>query len=128
MAEKKRLTFFEAASTVAGYGIGSGIMAVPYLASFSGFIPFLGLLIVGYFISVLLHLMIVEMMLRDEESSQIIKILRKYLFRGSGGIFFTWLFSLKETTVPSTGSFSKPPRTNFRISYPTTRNGQTSYA
>jgi amino acid permease len=92
MAEKKRLTFFEAASTVAGYGVGGGIMTVPYLASFSGIIPFIGILIVGYFVSVLLHLMIVEMMLRDDESSQMVEVLGKYLFRGRGGIFFTWLF------------------------------------
>ena len=30
--QDEQLTFLEAASTVAGYGIGAGIMAVPYLA------------------------------------------------------------------------------------------------
>jgi amino acid permease len=93
MAEhKKELTFFEAAATVAGYGIGGGIMAVPYLASISGIVPLVLLLVIGYFLSLLLHLMIAEMMMRDNELTQLVEVLGKYLFRGTLGVFFTWLF------------------------------------
>ncbi len=57
MTEKKeQLTFMEAASTVAGYGIGAGIMAVPYLAIRSGVLPLLGIMVVAYLISILFHL------------------------------------------------------------------------
>ncbi len=90
--EKKDLTFFEAASVVTGYGVGGGIMTVPYLTSLSGILPLFMLLIVGYTISILLHLMIVEMMLRDDGSSQMVEVLNKYLFRGKGGAIFTWIF------------------------------------
>ena len=88
----KELTFWEAAAIVAGYGIGGGIMAVPYLASLSGVLPFLVIMGVAYFISLLLHLMIVEMMLRDDETEQMVELLGKYLFRGRFGPFFTWSF------------------------------------
>ena len=66
MDEKKgKLTFLEAASTVAGYGIGAGIMAVPYLAVRSGVGPLIGIMVVAYLISILFHLMLVDMTLRD---------------------------------------------------------------
>lgn len=90
--EKKDLTFLEASSIVAGYGIGGGIMAVPYLASLAGVLPLIGLMLVGYLISIILHLMIVEMMMRDDDSHQIVELLNKYLFRGRFGAFFTWSF------------------------------------
>ncbi len=90
--EKKDLTFFEATAIVTGYGVGGGIMTVPYLTSLSGILPLFMLLVVGYIVSILLHLMIVEMMLRDDESSQLVEVLNKYLFRGKGGGIFTWIF------------------------------------
>jgi amino acid permease len=89
---KKDLTFFEATAIVTGYGVGAGVLAVPYLASRSGVIPFLIILVVGYGISLLLHLMIVEMMMRDDETTQLVELLGKYLFVGKIGKVFLWLF------------------------------------
>ena len=88
----KRLTFMEAASIVAGYGIGGGMMAVPYLASLAGWGALVVVALASYFISLLLHLMIVEMMFRDEGRDQVVEILNQYLFRGRFGPFFTWVF------------------------------------
>lgn len=90
--KKKRLSFFEAASIVAGYGIGGGIMAVPYLASLSGIIPFLAILIASYLFSLLIHLMVAEMVMRDSGRGQLVELFGKYLFRGKGGVAFTWFF------------------------------------
>ncbi len=90
MQNKKTLTFFEASSIVTGFGIGGGIMAVPYLASKTGILPFVGTLVLAFFISVLIHLMIAEMSMRNSDSSQLVEIFAKYLFRGRGRIFFTW--------------------------------------
>lgn len=88
----KRLTFLEAASIVAGYGIGGGIMAVPYLASLAGWASLLVVSVLSYFVSLLLHLMIVEMMMRDDKRDQVVELLNEYLFRGRFGPFFTWAF------------------------------------
>ncbi len=87
-----QLTFLEAASTVAGYGIGAGIMAVPYLAVRSGVGPLAGIMVVAYFISILFHLMLVDMMLRDGGRTQLLEILAKDLFVGRIGKAFTWVF------------------------------------
>jgi amino acid permease len=88
----KQLTFMEAASIVAGYGIGGGMMAVPYLASLAGWASLLVVSVLSYFISLLLHLMIVEMMMRDDKRDQVVELLNEYLFRGRFGLFFTWAF------------------------------------
>ena len=92
MEEKKKLTFFEAASIVTGFGVGGGIMAVPYLASLNGIVPFISLILVAFFISLLIHLMIAEMTMWDSTSNQIVEYFGKYLFRGRGGSLFTWIF------------------------------------
>lgn len=89
---KKRLTLFEASSIVAGLGVGGGIMAVPYLASLNGIIPVISIMLLAYFISVLIHLMVTEVVMRDGGENQLVEIFGKYLFRGRGGVFFTWFF------------------------------------
>ena len=91
MAKRKELTFFEAAAIVTGFGIGGGVMAVPYLASLTGWIPFLLILIVAFFFSLLIHLMIAEMSMWDSSSSQLVENLGKYLYRGKGRQVVTWV-------------------------------------
>jgi len=92
MEEQKTLTFFEAAAIVTGYGVGGGVMAVPYLASLNGIVPFMLILVIAFFISILLHLMIAETVMRDSGSNQLVEYFGKYLFRGRGGPVFTWIF------------------------------------
>ncbi len=67
-------------------------MAVPYLASLNGIIPIISIMLLAYFISVLLHLMVAEMVMRDGGEHQLVELFSKYLFRGRAGIFFTWTF------------------------------------
>lgn len=88
---KKDLTLFEAAGIIAGYGIGGGIMAVPFLASRTGILPAALIIAVCYGASVLLHLMIAEMS-SAAEGKQILEIMTDYLFRGRLGAVLTWLF------------------------------------
>ncbi|MBU3916390.1 hypothetical protein KKA14_12720 [bacterium] len=90
--ENKKLNLFEAASVIAGLGIGGGIMAVPYLASQNGLISIILILILAYGFSVLLHLMITEMVLRDKDELQLVETFGKFLFPEKKGGFFTWLF------------------------------------
>ncbi len=93
MSEKNRdLTLLEASSIVAGLGLGGGVMGVPYLASMNGLAQVLSLMAVAYGASVLLHLMVAEMVVRDGEDLQLVEIFGKYLFRGKAGVLFTWSF------------------------------------
>ena len=80
--EGKRLTFWEASSLIMGAGVGAGILAVPYLASLSGFSVFVVVLAVAYAASCLLHLMLAEVMFRTDRELQIVELMRRYVFRG----------------------------------------------
>ena len=91
-AKGKELSFGEATSIIAGYGIGGGILAVPYLASLNGLWTALAVVAAAYAASLVLHLMIAELCAGDGTGSQIIELYRKYLFTGKGGAAFTWLF------------------------------------
>jgi len=92
----RKLTRFEAACVVAGLGFGGGIMAVPYLAGLNGIISFAVIIIIAFLISVLLHLMVVEVVLRGDTSQQLVEIFGKYLFfKGGWGSALTWtIFAL----------------------------------
>jgi amino acid permease len=92
----KKLTVFEAACVVAGLGFGGGIMAVPYLAALNGIVPLLAIIIIAFLLSVLLHLMVVEVVLRGDTSQQLVEIFGKYLFfKGGWGSILTWtIFAL----------------------------------
>ncbi len=87
-----RLSFMEATSIIAGYGIGGGILAVPWLASRNGVFLALSIIALAYAASLVLHLLIAELSAGDGTGSQIVELYRKYLFTGKGGAAFTWIF------------------------------------
>lgn len=89
---KKELTFFEATSIVAGYGIGGGVMAIPYLSSTNGIGTTALIFVLAFAVSVFLHLMIAEMSCRNKESSQLLELLAKYVFKGPIGKIGMWVF------------------------------------
>ncbi len=90
--ENRKLSLFEAASVVAGLGVGGGIMAVPYLASVNGVLTLILILAVAYGLSLLLHLMITEMVMRDKEGTQLVETFGKFMFQKRGRVFLTWIF------------------------------------
>ncbi len=99
----KQLHFFEATAIVTGYGIGGGVMTIPFLASRTGWLPLLIYLPLGFCVSVLMHLLVADMMLRDGQARQLIEVVRKNLEGGPlafliwlffGGIFFAFVTSL----------------------------------
>jgi len=96
VSQNKKLSLFETAAIIAGLGVGGGIMAVPYLASLNGFMNFLWVMLLAYLLSVILHLMIAEIVIRDNGEKQLVETLSKYLFPGWAGVrtFFLWFFSL----------------------------------
>jgi amino acid permease len=88
----KKLTLFEAAAVVAGLGFGGGVMAVPYLASLNGIWELILTAIVAYAFSLLLHLMVVEVVLRDDKPQQLVELFGKYVFKQTWwGKALTWI-------------------------------------
>ena len=80
--EKKQLSFFEAAMLVTGSGLGTGILAVPYLVSRLGIIQTILTIGVACGVSILLHLMVADLALRSSDSLQLLGIFQQHLFRG----------------------------------------------
>lgn len=80
--EKKNLTTWEAACIITGYGVGGGVMSLPYLADKAGFIPALVILAIAFAVSYILHLMIADLTLKSRDGGQIVSCLSQFLFRG----------------------------------------------
>jgi len=94
MSENRHLTFCEATAIITGYGIGGGVMTLPYLTTTTGLPAMLALLMAGVCISVLMHLMAAEILLRDGQHRQVVELCQRYLLTDKPA-FLTWaLFML----------------------------------
>ena len=96
MNKSKTLTTWQAACIITGYGIGGGVMSMPYLASKAGYVSALAILVIALAASYVLHLMIADITLKmpDGQGGQIISCLNRFLFRGKYKNFLTVLFSV----------------------------------
>ena len=79
---EKKLTTWEAACIITGYGVGGGVMAMPYLAAKNGAVMALVILLASFAASYALHVMIAELSLKSGNSAQIIELFSKYHFNG----------------------------------------------
>ena len=86
---ESRLTFLECTGIIVGHGVGSEILAVPYLASRNSWWDFLWIVAVAYTINLLLHLMIAELSLNNK-GAQFVKCFENELFSGKGKKIATW--------------------------------------
>lgn len=91
---KKQLTTWEAACIITGYGIGAGVLSMPYMAARNGIFLSTVILILALLASYALHLMIAELAFKEGNGGQIISCLNRFLFRGKwkkllSVIFFT---------------------------------------
>ena len=98
-APRAKLTTWEAACIITGYGIGSGVLSMPYLTQKTGFPMAMVILLVAFAASYVLHLMIADLALKSGENSQIIACLSRFLFRGKLKKFLTVLFFVLMTLI-----------------------------
>ena len=80
--KKTRLTVWEAACVITGYGIGGGVLAMPYLTEKNGVVAAFLLLLGAFAVSLLLHLMIADTVMKCGDGSQIVSVFSRFLFRG----------------------------------------------
>lgn len=92
MGNRKQLTLWEASCIITGYGIGAGVLSMPYLAQKNGFLVSLIILCIAYAASYVLHLMIADLALKTEDGGQIISCLSRFLFRGKLKNILTYTF------------------------------------
>lgn len=86
---ESRLSFTEATSIIIGHGVGSGILAVPYLCSRNRWTDLLWIVPLVYGINLIMHFMIAELS-RNNGGAQFIKCFENELFTGKAGKFLTW--------------------------------------
>lgn len=91
--KNKQLTIVESACIITGYGIGGGVMAMPYLAQRNGCLMSLLILAAAFLASFILHVMIAELAVKSGGGSQIIEVFSRYLFQGKYKKVLTLAFS-----------------------------------
>ena len=79
ITSESRLTFMEASSIIVGHGVGSGILAVPFLASRNRWQDFLWIVLAAYLINLVLHFMIAELSYNNN-GAQFIKCFEKGIY------------------------------------------------
>jgi len=89
---KKQLTVWESACIITGYGVGGGVMAMPYLAAKNGVIAALLILLAAFAASYILHIMIAELAIKSGEGAQMVQVFSKYLLKGKYKGVLTILF------------------------------------
>lgn len=97
--EKTKLSTWEAACIITGYGIGGGVLAMPYLAAKNGLIVAGIILVLAFAASYALHMMIADTVLKCGEGSQIVAVFSRFLFRGRGKTALTIAFFLLMAVV-----------------------------
>lgn len=87
---ESKLSFWEATSIIIGHGVGSGILAVPYLASRNSLRELLLILCFCYLFNLVMHLIIAELSYNNN-GAQFIRCFDAELFSGRLKKVFTWL-------------------------------------
>ena len=87
---ESKLSFWEATSIIIGHGVGSGILAVPYLASRNSLRELLVILCICYLFNLVMHLIIAELSYNNN-GAQFITCFDAELFSGRFKKVFTWL-------------------------------------
>lgn len=82
---EKKLTTWQAACIITGYGIGSGIMTLPYLVTRAGLVSGIAILLIAFFFSYCMHMMLAELTMGVKKGTQIVGVFQHYLFRGKFG-------------------------------------------
>lgn len=86
---ESKLSFWEATSIIIGHGVGSGILAVPYLASRNSLRELLLILCFCYLFNLVMHLIIAELSYNNN-GAQFIRCFDAELFSGRLKKVFTW--------------------------------------
>lgn len=85
-----KLTTFEAISMIVGNSIGTGIIAVPFLATKNSMLDVVWMVAIAYVVNVILHLIIAELSYNNG-GVQLVKSFEGELFQGVMKKVFSWI-------------------------------------
>ena len=80
----KKLTFIESLMLVAGAGIGTGILTIPYAIDQIGIFGTVTALALAYAVSAFMYLMIADLTRNSDKPDDLLAILDQHLFSGKG--------------------------------------------
>lgn len=82
--QSKKLTFIESVMLIAGAGIGTGIISIPYAIAKIGVFGTLAALAVAYVVSVFTYLILADLVRNSKEPEDLIGSLNEHVFTGKG--------------------------------------------
>ena len=92
MMKNRKLTFIESVMLVAGAGIGTGILTIPYAINKIGIFGTIAALILAYAASGVMYLIIADLTRNSQKSDDLLGILDEHLFSGKGKKLLNMLF------------------------------------
>lgn len=90
--EIKKISAWEAAMLIAGSGLGTGILAIPYTASRTGLLGIITAIAAAFAASTLMHLLVADLVLNSKNSTQLMGIFKEHLFKGKNERLFSSMF------------------------------------
>lgn len=88
----KKISTFESAMLIAGSGLGTGILAIPYAASKSGLYGIITAVSAAFVASALMHILVADLVLNSKNSTQLMGIFKEHLFKGKNEKLYSSLF------------------------------------
>ena len=82
--KNKKLTFIESLMLVAGAGIGTGILTIPYAINKIGVFGTITALVLAYAVSTVMYLIIADLTRNSKKPDDLLAILDEHLFYGKG--------------------------------------------
>ena len=90
--KKENISNIEGIMIIAGSGIGTGILTLPYAINKIGLFGTLIAFVIAYLVSLVLYLMICEMTRNSKNSKELLGILNEHLFNGKFGKILSFIF------------------------------------
>ncbi len=90
--KSKKISAWEAAMLIAGSGLGTGILAIPYAASRTGLFGIITSVAAAFVASALMHLLVADLVLNSKNSTQLMGIFKEHLFKGKNENLYSSLF------------------------------------
>ena len=90
--KKESISNFEGMMIIAGSGMGTGILTLPYAINKIGILGTLIAFVIAYLVSLVMYLMICEMTRNSKKSKELLGILNEHLFNGKYGKILSIIF------------------------------------
>ena len=82
MTKDKKLSTFESVALVAGNGLGTGLLTIPYAIHKVGVVGTFAVLLVAFIATYLLNSYLADLAIRSKNPRNLVDVLKEHLFKG----------------------------------------------